>query len=107
MTLANLKKRGPSVKHSAVSVDQFIDDALKYANGCDNIVTLPVSANVALEQEQATLKRATFTLGEQAIAQLDNLSLQTGIAKSRLIRIWLQQQQASADIQPFLLSAIK
>ncbi len=106
MTLANLKKCGPSVDRQAVSVDEFIDGALRYANGCQNIVSLPV-AGCEETPQSGLLKRATFTLGEKAIGQLEALSLQTGIAKSRLIRIWLDRQHRSAELQDYLVSQIR
>lgn len=106
MTLANLKKCGPSVNRQPVSVDEFIDGALRYANGCQNIVNLPVKGSED-SARNCHLKRATFTLGETAIGQLEALSLQTGIAKSRLIRIWLDRQHQSGELQDYLVSPIR
>ena len=105
MTLANLKKRGPSVKPKSVDIEQFINGALHYANGCDNVVNLPLPETQ--ECETSHFRRATFTLGEKAIKQLDSLSMQTGVAKSRLIRIWLDEQQKSGTIQAYLLNSTK
>ena len=87
MSLSSLKKSAPSAELKPVTVDEFIQGAEFYAYG---LKTLPSS-----EQYRGTgepLKRATFTLGKVAIAQLDTLSANTGIAKSRLIRQWLDNQ---------------
>jgi hypothetical protein len=92
MSLCSLKKSRPTVKTIAhVSVEDFIDDALAYANG---LVAVPASSNVTPIRSikdnaptQKPMKRRTFTLSEQCIDNLDALSQRTGIAKSRLVRI--------------------
>lgn len=103
MSLASLKKCGPSVRRAEVTVDEFIRQAEDYAMG--KVVPLPTPPRPA-ESEQK-LKRATFTLGEPAIGQLDTLAGLTGIAKSRLIRIWLDSMQHSDNLESYLNSRIK
>ncbi|MCC2618084.1 ribbon-helix-helix domain-containing protein [Aestuariibacter halophilus] len=104
MTLASLKKCAPSVERAPRSVDEFIDEATLYARGLDKVVVLHETRAV---QEQGPFKRATFTLSEQAIGALNDLSEKTGIAKSRLIRIWLMEQQRDQDLADYIDSAVK
>ena len=92
MSLCSLKKSRPTVKALAhVSVDDFIDDAIAYANG---LVAVSATSNVTpirAPKDSIPVKkpmtRRTFTLSEQCIDNLDALSERTGITKSRLIRI--------------------
>ncbi len=106
MTLANLKKRAPSANRPVMSIDDFIEDAEYYANGLSKVVNLPCQ-NMATEHSEKALKRATFTLGEPALTQLNSLSERTGIPKSRLIRIWLDAEQRDGNILVYLNSQIK
>jgi hypothetical protein len=87
MSLSSLKKSAPSAELKPVTVDEFIHGAEFYACGLQ-LVTIAEHKDLSDEP----LKRATFTLGKVAIAQLNALSANTGIAKSRLIRIWLDNQ---------------
>jgi hypothetical protein len=91
MSLSSLKKSAPSAEVKAVTVDEFIQGADFYAHG---LTLLPKQA--ACEADDEPLKRATFTLGRVAIGKLNALSAQTGIAKSRLIRLWLDSQDIVA-----------
>ncbi|MBU3021516.1 ribbon-helix-helix domain-containing protein [Aestuariibacter sp. A3R04] len=92
MSLSSLKKSKPSVERvCAVSVDDFIDDAVNYASGQDSVVrTLypSLKTNGKPHSHGEPMRRATFTLSEESIEQLKSLSAQTGICRSRLIRIW-------------------
>jgi hypothetical protein len=85
MSLSSLKKSAPSAELKCVSVDEFIHGAEYYACG---LKVVPVTKTRVAYDEP--LKRATFTLGNVAIAKLNALSVQTGLAKSRLIRQWLE-----------------
>jgi hypothetical protein len=107
MSLANLQKRAPSPRPQAITVDEFIDQAELYAQGHKVIYHLPVNKLPPMCGEEKSLKRATFTLGENAISQLSQLSDQTGIAKSRLIRIWLAEQQTLDVPLRYLTSTTK
>ena len=106
MTLASLKKRAPSVNRPVMSVEEFIDDADFYARGLSKVVALPCP-NKHGDDNDAILKRATFTLGETAINQLSELSVKTGIAKSRLIRIWLSDESESGNVLAYINSQVK
>ena len=87
MSLSSLKKSAPSAELQTLTVDEFIQGAEYYACG------LKLIANDSKQLvSQEPLKRATFTLGKVAIAKLNALSAQTGLAKSRLIRQWLDNQ---------------
>ncbi|KXI30216.1 ribbon-helix-helix domain-containing protein [Paraglaciecola hydrolytica] len=87
MSLSSLKKSAPSAEHQNLSVDEFIQGAEYYACG---LKLISMHEEPGLSDEP--LKRATFTLGKVAIAKLNALSRQTGLAKSRLIRQWLDNQ---------------
>lgn len=97
MGLADLKKRAtPSEPSStvapAVNVDEFIDDALRYAMGQtpqrDNIVNFHRLEQRFAEQHHALhpLKRGTFTLGDDTMDKLRQLSLESDISRSRMVR---------------------
>jgi len=94
MSLTDLKRKKPKQIIKQVSVDDFIEDANNYALGKASLL--------AAAQNQATVKgldkkstkmyrHATFTLTEKSIAQLDDLSKSTSIAKSRLLRILIHE----------------
>ena len=87
MSLSSLKKSAPSAEQRNLTVDEFIQGAEHYARGLQL-----VSTKLMQHQSHEPLKRATFTLGKSAIAKLNKLSEQTGLAKSRLIRQWLDSQ---------------
>ena len=92
MSLASLKKHSPSVKRRSLSVDEFIDDVVNYQQGLTNIVEFkPQCSSSHQGATRPGFKRATFTLGDEAIHALDGFAQRSGIAKSRLIRIWLDQ----------------
>ncbi len=96
MSLCSLKKSMPSAKPAApVSIDSFIDDALTYAAGKPSgakLYALPEPAPVVTALPAGPMRRATFTLTEDAINKLGELSETTGICRSRLIRIWIEKQ---------------
>ncbi|MBT0585509.1 ribbon-helix-helix domain-containing protein [Alteromonas oceanisediminis] len=93
MSLATLKKTARSVKNTdsnaAVDVDSFIQGAVVYANGgvgeADNVIAF--HAHGVEQPIQSPLKRATFTLGDEAIAQLGKIAKRNGVAKSKMLRL--------------------
>ncbi|GGF74356.1 ribbon-helix-helix domain-containing protein [Alteromonas lipolytica] len=93
MSLINLSRTAPQARHSTrdkVSAEEFIQEALNYANG----VVVPITAaadKAGSAVSPEPMRRATFTLTEECIAQLQQLSDQSGIAKSKLIRLWIQR----------------
>jgi len=106
MSLIDLKKSKDSkAKKKKFTVDEFISDAEDYAVGKPKVVS---SENMNLEQAVILAKQraaennwpkhqskkstpakrhATFTLSEDAIAQLELLSKESNLAKSHIIRI--------------------
>lgn len=109
MSLIDLKKstNGPK-KKKAFTVDEFIADAENYAKGKPEIVS-PEKEELTLEQailaakkhvsqrEDSThtsskrFRHATFTLSEAAIEQLQNLAIDSKLAKSHIIRILIDE----------------
>jgi hypothetical protein len=112
MSLSDLKKsnQGKSQKKQ-FTVDEFISDAENYAKGAPEIVsgdrsqTLDLRDAIAaakqFEVKQRTERRksaeskpfrhATFTLSEEAIQQLQELAVDSNLAKSRIIRILIDE----------------
>lgn len=84
MSLCSLKKSTPSAKPVTVSVDDFIAGADLYARGGQ-----PVAANQP--ELPGPMRRATFTLTETTIERLTLLSEQSGMARSRLVRLWVDR----------------
>ncbi|NMP16457.1 ribbon-helix-helix domain-containing protein [Thalassotalea sp. Y01] len=103
MSLADLKKKSQTRVERTFTVDEFIDDATNYAVGQPQIVSADIQAqaqlindhiactlscdNNAQTTEECCFKHATFTLSEDIIEQLNELSENTKIAKSRILRI--------------------
>ncbi|WP_371372782.1 ribbon-helix-helix domain-containing protein [Thalassotalea aquiviva] len=102
MSLADLKRQYKDAEQRPFTVDDFILDALNYAKGEGKLLRKknekalpPLFHQLALDIEHIDVKpmkepnfrHCTFTLTEEIIAHLNELSEQTNIAKSRLIRI--------------------
>ena len=87
MALTDLKKKSQPHGKPGFTADEFIDDANNYAMGMPRIVSM--RQPTAEEVDDTTclpMRHATFTLSQEAIEALAELSLATGEAKSKLIR---------------------
>ncbi len=109
MSLLSLRKSTPQAEPDRASVDSFIDDALLYASGVSRFEQsgeqlITVCDDGAGHAANDAMRRATFTLNQSTVDTLSRLSVQTGISRSRIIRIWAMQQ-ASRDNEN-LISAI-
>lgn len=92
MSLTDLKRKKPKQVIKVVSVEDFIEDANNYASGKASILAIPAAELKGLDKKSTKIYRhATFTLTEKSIAQLDVLAKETKIAKSRLLRILINQ----------------
>jgi hypothetical protein len=111
MSLSDLKKKhNHQHKKKSFTVDEFILDAENYAKGAPTIVNnageKAFSADVNISQaillakqhleekkksKHKPFRRATFTLSEDAIEQLTQLSEGTDLAKSHIIRILINE----------------
>ncbi len=111
MSLTDLKKgkdKDSKATKEQFTVDDFIADADNYAKGSPQIVSnddrgkmnLKQSIHDAkrmIEQKKAAgaqnkpFRRATFTLSENTIEQLQHLSEGTDLAKSHIIRILIDE----------------
>jgi hypothetical protein len=87
MSLSDLKKKQTTKPKPKLSVEEFIDDAKAYAKGKSVI-----EAHAASSSHHRNFKNATFTLSPENINQLTELSEKTGIAKSRIIRLLIDDQ---------------
>ncbi len=119
MSLTDLKKDKDDKKEKkAFTIDEFIADAENYAKGSPEIVSessheksahklnLQQAINEAKRYVEMTeaehkeanknkkdkpFRRATFTLSEDAIDQLQHLSQGTDLAKSHILRILIDE----------------
>ncbi|MBT1443140.1 ribbon-helix-helix domain-containing protein [Shewanella sp. JM162201] len=95
MSLTDLKRKKPKLDRGQVSVDDFIEDANNYAFGRPTILDedgKAIRAKFGLDKSTTKVYRhATFSLTTKAIDQLDSLAKQTGIAKSKLLRILIKE----------------
>ena len=127
MSLTDLKKsKSNKSKKKTFTVDEFISDAENYAKGQPDIVKrggqelpkqLDLKQAVAIAEQQVAEKakakeanrpfrHATFTLSEDAIAQLNELAKDSKLAKSHIIRI-LIDAIASKDQKTQLLELLE
>ena len=109
MSLLNLKKSKPLAKPNLRSVEDFIDDALLYAQGkVDMREQKNSKVGVANTQSQCVvpirkpvkpdgMRHATFTLTPQCIEKLAKIAQVTGKAKSALIREWIEENSKKLD----------
>ena len=85
MSFADLKKKKTAPKSQKVSIDDFIDGATTYSKGGHQRELKPYQLTKKNKYKRA--KHATFSLTDKCIEQLNNLAKETGINKSRLIRM--------------------
>ncbi|MDP5150960.1 ribbon-helix-helix protein, CopG family [Rheinheimera baltica] len=87
MALTDLKKKSQPHGKPGFTADEFIDDANNYAMGMPRIVSLRLqTAEDVDDTTRLPMRHATFTLSQEAIEALTELSLATGEPKSKLIR---------------------
>jgi len=112
MSLSDLRKsKDGKSKKKAFTVDEFIADAENYAKGSPEIVSGDKAQTLDLKQALAAAKQfevkkraerhqlkqtqpfrhATFTLSEEAITQLQELAIDSNLAKSHIIRILIDE----------------
>ncbi|WP_076011886.1 replication protein RepA [Alteromonas abrolhosensis] len=109
MSLLNLKKSKPLAKPNLRSVEDFIDDALLYAQGNVGNKATPAVKNeiknvctdrvvpIRKQAKSEGMRHATFTLTPQCIEKLANIAQKTGKAKSALIREWIDDHSKKVD----------
>jgi hypothetical protein len=114
MSLSDLKKsKDGNTKKRTFTVDEFISDAENYAKGAPEIVSREKNNQLNLTQavlaaqqyvadkklakdnpskdKKKPFRHATFTLSEEAITQLTELSIETKLAKSHILRILIDE----------------
>ncbi|MEW6983759.1 hypothetical protein AAD001_13990 [Colwelliaceae bacterium 6471] len=108
MSLTDLKKnKDGKRKKRTFTVDEFISDAENYAKGTPEIVSHHSKGSYGLKEAVAAahqyaekqkksestkpFRHATFTLSEEAIEQLTDLAEDSKLAKSRIIRILIDE----------------
>lgn len=103
MALTDLKKNSTRSTNRTLSVDEFIADAEHYAMGAPTqvptitkIVPEP-SPSASAQLNAGPMRHATFTLSHEAIELLNQLSQETGMSKSKLIRQLIFSFNENAD----------
>ena len=91
MSLNDLKKQKPSVKKEKVSIDQFIEQANDYAKG-------KLTSKNSHSVRKRNFRNATFSLSPKQIEQLATLSQNSGICKSRIIRLLINMLAEGNDL---------
>ena len=97
MALTDLKKKSQPPGKPGFTADEFIDDANDYAMGMPRIVSLRHQLPEEDDTTRLPMRHATFTLSQEAIEALNELSQLTGEPKSKLIRKLILQ--ASRPLQ--------
>jgi hypothetical protein len=94
MSLTDLKRKKTKDTRVKVSVDDFIEDANNYALGLGASHDQPVITSTTqdflkgLDKKSTKIYRhATFTLTEKSISQLDEIAKSNKVAKSKILRI--------------------
>ncbi|GGQ21041.1 ribbon-helix-helix domain-containing protein [Shewanella litoralis] len=96
MSLTDLKRKKPKDTRQKVSVDDFIEDANNYALG-KTAGQNPSGQTTAqflkgLDKKSTKMYRhATFTLTEKSISQLDEIAKTTKVAKSKILRVLIDE----------------
>ena len=98
MALSDLKKKSLPSNKPSFTTEEFIDDANNYALGLPQIVSLRHLLPDEDETAKLPMRHATFTLSEEAIAALAELSELTGESKSKLIRTLIKRATQSVQI---------
>lgn len=113
MSFRDLKQKNKNTSlQKTLTADEFIADAEKYAQGEEALVGHKVnnlSLQDAIDSAKAQIKEdsrqaskekgeaskpfrhATFTLSEEAIAQLNHLAKESKLAKSHILRILIDE----------------
>jgi len=91
MSLADLKRKAAAKKRKKVDIDDFIEDAASYAKG-KSILGSNTNETISVDKKrQRNFKNATFTLSPSHIEQLNDLAEHSGFAKSRILRLLIEQ----------------
>ncbi|MBE0365826.1 hypothetical protein PULV_b0498 [Pseudoalteromonas ulvae UL12] len=97
MSLADLKKKAAAQTRKKIDVDDFIEDATAYAQGqsilsqTKQVQSKPSQQKRKKNARPRKFKNATFTLSPEHIEQLNHLAEHTGFAKSRILRLLIEQ----------------
>lgn len=96
MSLADLKNNKSKSQVKTLSIDDFIDDAVAYSQGKSTLGRQGMAPPKKRKKtnRSSRCKRATFSLSDQCIVQLNELAQKTGINKSRLIRMMVDQTKS-------------
>lgn len=93
MSLIDLKKNEGRNQKEKISVDEFIDQANLYAQGKSN-----THDNKRHIKKGRKFKNATFTLSPNHIKQLDEISKSSGLSKSYILRLLINELAQGDDL---------
>jgi len=91
MSLADLKRKALAKKRKKIDIDDFIEDASSYAQGKSILVPNLAENHTIDKKRHRNFKNATFTLSPSHIEQLNELAEHSGFAKSRILRLLIEQ----------------
>lgn len=91
MSLADLKRKAEAKKRKKIDIDDFIEDATSYAKGKSILVPSLDENTPVNKKRQRNFKNATFTLSPANIEQLNDLAEHSGFAKSRILRLLIEE----------------
>ena len=106
MSLTDLRKKCTPCKTAPCTVDEFIDNANNYAHGLDNVISFKtgkVEQQLESLNKRKPFRKATFTLSEDCITSLNELSASTGNAKSHLVRMLIRQFEQTEKVEQQLM----
>ena len=92
MSLTDLKNKKRLKKKKQVSVEDFIEGATDYSRGDVERYNKPKT------KSERRYKNATFTLSPKQTQSLTELSEKTGLAKSKLIRLLIDDLASEEHI---------
>ncbi|MFQ6370410.1 replication protein RepA [Shewanella sp. YIC-542] len=102
MSLTDLKRKRKKPARQPVSVEDFIEEATRYAAGKPSRLQHLASSN---KPSSRKFRHATFSLNETSIQKLEEVAQATGLAKSRLLRMFIRYySELSEEEQQALLS---
>jgi hypothetical protein len=87
MSLTDLKRKKLKPKPKSISAEEFISDADNYAAGRQGAVTQQAEKTGLNKKTSSLYRHATFTLTERSISQLDKLAQNNQLAKSKILRL--------------------
>ncbi len=100
MSLADLKKKKKTKTVKKLSVEEFINDATAYSQG-QSVLDKPgdvLPNKASTRKKKKRTKHATFSLSQKCIVQLNKLTQETGVNKSKLVRLLVDSASSNGVV---------